>query len=76
MDSRHGCETGIVYLRPLKCTLKNGMMISFMLYFTTTKAVTCQAPVACACNPSYSGDRGEEDCGSKPAKQIVSKTLS
>jgi hypothetical protein len=26
-----------------------------------------QAPVAHACNPSYSGDRDQEDHGSKPA---------
>jgi hypothetical protein len=27
-----------------------------------------QAPVAHACNPSYSGDRNQEDHGSKPAQ--------
>jgi hypothetical protein len=27
----------------------------------------CWAPVAYACNPSYSGGRDQEDCGSKPA---------
>jgi hypothetical protein len=26
-----------------------------------------QAPLAHACNPSYSGGRDQEDCGSKPA---------
>jgi hypothetical protein len=25
-----------------------------------------QAPVACACNPSYWGGRGQEDCDLKP----------
>jgi hypothetical protein len=29
-----------------------------------------------SCNPSYSGGRDQEDCGSKPARQIVCKTLS
>jgi hypothetical protein len=29
-----------------------------------------------ACNPSYSGDRDEEDCGLKPAPQIDHETLS
>jgi hypothetical protein len=28
---------------------------------------TSRAPVAHACNPSYSGDRDQEDPGSKPA---------
>jgi hypothetical protein len=28
------------------------------------------------CNPSYSGGRDQEDCGSNPAGQIVHKTLS
>jgi hypothetical protein len=37
---------------------------------------SCQAPVAHACNPSYSGDRDWEDPGSKPARQIAHKTLS
>jgi hypothetical protein len=32
--------------------------------------------VAYACNPSYSGGRDQEDHGSKPAWQIVYKTLS
>jgi hypothetical protein len=27
-----------------------------------------RAPVAHACNPSYSGGRDQEDCGSKPAR--------
>jgi hypothetical protein len=27
-------------------------------------------------NPSYSGDRDQEDHGSKPARQIVQETLS
>jgi hypothetical protein len=30
--------------------------------------------VAHACNPSYSGGRGQEDCGSKPAWQILCET--
>jgi hypothetical protein len=28
------------------------------------------------CNPSYSGGRDQEDCSSKPARQIVHETLS
>jgi hypothetical protein len=32
--------------------------------------------VAHLCNPSYSGGRGQEDSSSKPARQIVHKTLS
>jgi hypothetical protein len=28
------------------------------------------------CNPSYSGGRDQEDCGSKPAWEIVHETLS
>jgi hypothetical protein len=35
-----------------------------------------RAPMAQACNPSYSGDQDQEDNGSKPARQMVSKTLS
>jgi hypothetical protein len=35
-----------------------------------------QALVAHACYPSYSGGRDQEDCGSKPVRQIVCKTLS
>jgi hypothetical protein len=31
------------------------------------KALKSQAPVAYTCNPSYSGGRDQEDCGSKPA---------
>jgi hypothetical protein len=27
----------------------------------------CLVPVAHTCNPSYSGGRDQEDCGSKPA---------
>jgi hypothetical protein len=35
------------------------------------------APVAHACNPSYSGSRDKEDCRSKPAPgQIILKALS
>jgi hypothetical protein len=30
-------------------------------------------PVAHICNPSYSGDRDQEDCGSKPAQANSSK---
>jgi hypothetical protein len=29
-----------------------------------------------ACNPSYSGGRDQEDCGSKQPRQIVHETLS
>jgi hypothetical protein len=32
--------------------------------------------LAYTCNPSYSGGRDQEDCGSEPARQIVCKTLS
>jgi hypothetical protein len=35
-----------------------------------------QVPVAHTCNPSYSESRDQEDCGSKPAVQIVHGTLS
>jgi hypothetical protein len=35
-----------------------------------------QVPVAHACNPSYLGGRGKEDCGSKPVQAIVHETLS
>jgi hypothetical protein len=31
------------------------------------------APVAHSCNPSYSGDRHQEDCGLKPAQANRSK---
>jgi hypothetical protein len=34
------------------------------------------APVAHACNPSYSGGRDQEECSSKPPWQIVHETLS
>jgi hypothetical protein len=33
------------------------------------------APGAHACHPSYSGGRDQEDRSSKPAQQIVHKTL-
>jgi hypothetical protein len=32
-----------------------------------------QGPVAHTCNPSYSGGRDEEDCGSKPAQANSSR---
>jgi hypothetical protein len=32
--------------------------------------------VAHAYNPSYSGGRAQENCGSKPSRQIVQETLS
>jgi hypothetical protein len=35
-----------------------------------------QMPAGHTCNPSYLGDRDEEDHGGKPAKQVVHKTLS
>jgi hypothetical protein len=33
----------------------------------TSEVILCQAPVAHACNPSYSGGRDQEDCSLKPA---------
>jgi hypothetical protein len=33
----------------------------------------CQAPVAHACNPSYSGDSDQEDHGLKPAQANSSR---
>jgi hypothetical protein len=36
-------------------------------YFKKKKKV-CPAPVAHACNPSYLGDRDQEDQGSEPAQ--------
>jgi hypothetical protein len=33
-------------------------------------------PVAHACYPNYEGDRAQEHQSSKPARQIVHKTLS
>jgi hypothetical protein len=35
--------------------------------FRFSKTTKSQAPVAHACNPSYSGGRDQEDCGLKPA---------
>jgi hypothetical protein len=35
---------------------------------TPLKDQTCQAPVARACNPSYSGVRDQEDRSLKPAQ--------
>jgi hypothetical protein len=35
-----------------------------------------QAPVAHACNPSYSGGRDQKDCSLKPVGQTVHKTPS
>jgi hypothetical protein len=32
--------------------------------------------MAHTCNPSYSGGRNQNNCGSTPAPQIVRKTLS
>jgi hypothetical protein len=34
-----------------------------------------QVPVAHTCNPSYSGDRDQEDCSSKPAQADSSQDL-
>jgi hypothetical protein len=36
----------------------------------------CQAPVAHACNPSYSGGRDQEDQGLKPAQANSSRDLT
>jgi hypothetical protein len=36
-------------------------------YQKKKKNLTLPAPVIHACNPSYSGDRDQEDSGSKPA---------
>jgi hypothetical protein len=44
--------------------------------YTTNKTEPTRAPVAHACNPSYSGGRDQENHSSKPAKQIVRKILS
>jgi hypothetical protein len=40
------------------------------------KGLPCQAPVAHTCNPSYSGDRDQEDRGLKPAPANSSGDLS
>jgi hypothetical protein len=34
-----------------------------------------QAPVALTCNPSYLGDRGQENHGSKPALRLYLKNI-
>jgi hypothetical protein len=48
---------------------------SYSLYLQVTSAnkelLKGQAPVAHACNRSYSGGRDQEDHGSKPAQEIV-----
>jgi hypothetical protein len=40
------------------------------------KCKTSWAPVAYTCNPSYSGGRDQEDCGSKPGWATVHEPLS
>jgi hypothetical protein len=42
------------------------LRISVMIW--KSKVKTCQVPVAHTYNPSYSGDRDQEDCGLKPAQ--------
>jgi hypothetical protein len=42
----------------------------------SSKVQLDQAPVAHACNSSYSGGRDKEDRGLKTAWQIISKTVS
>jgi hypothetical protein len=43
--------------------------LEFELILTLCKRkITHRVPVAHACNPSYSGGRDKEDCGSKPAQ--------
>jgi hypothetical protein len=43
------------------------------LYMAPFKNSLGRALVAHACNPSYSGGRDQEDCGSKPAWENSSK---
>jgi hypothetical protein len=44
--------------------------------FKSQEKIIYWAPVAQACNPSYSGGRDQEDRGSSQPRQIVQKTLS
>jgi hypothetical protein len=46
-----------------------------MVISTGLKIHSCQAPVAHACNPSYSGGRDQEDRGLKPAQANTLETL-
>jgi hypothetical protein len=48
----------------------NNIVISLM---TLEEISMSQALVAHACNPSHSGDRDQEDCGSKPARANSSR---
>jgi hypothetical protein len=55
-------------------------MLEPKIPYLTKASIKCKgksrAPVAHTCNATYSGGRDQEDCGSKPARQIVQETLS
>jgi hypothetical protein len=48
----------------------------FLLLFPLIKMFLAPSAGVHIYNPSYSGGRDQEDCGSKAAPQIVQKTLS
>jgi hypothetical protein len=50
-------------------------MVSFGNNLSDKSKVECQAPVAHACNPSYSGGKYQEDRGLKPARANSSVRL-
>jgi hypothetical protein len=46
------------------------MMDHFLINITLKKSLS-QVLVAQSCNPSYTGDRDQEDCGLKPAQEKI-----
>jgi hypothetical protein len=57
----------------LLCQLHLGCLLYFAKKYLKNLQERCWAPLSC--NPSYSGGT-DQDCGSKPAGQIVLRTLS
>jgi hypothetical protein len=60
-----------------------GLLTSFFFFFFLLEIkkkkkspFLSQGAVARTYNPSYLGDRAQEDCSSKPTQQIAHKTLS
>jgi hypothetical protein len=52
---------------------QQNMKMTTAEHITTNSYQHSQAPVAHACNPSYSGGRDQEDLGSKPAQENSSR---
>jgi hypothetical protein len=59
-------ETEVKEIRQFKVT-QNSKLETLRSFLTATKTMKSRVPVAHTCNPSHSGGRDQEDCGSKPA---------